>query len=188
MVFTKRKSTTNSGFTLIELLAVVIIAGILSGIAIPSFQRNWQQERLKAATREATNWIEDIRLRAVQQAQICVIQVIDSTASLEPTPNTNNCSSISRLKLREIVENSEQLVICSQTDLTPSTVSCTNQSINALPTEIVFTPRGTVSKGGLIKLHFSPDIPNRCIAIIQPLGLVRQGIERSSGCDYNTAF
>ncbi|WP_415411117.1 Tfp pilus assembly protein FimT/FimU [Synechococcus sp. A10-1-5-9] len=188
MVVTTRDSKTNSGFTLIELLAVMIIAGILSGIAIPSFQRNWQQERLKAATREAANWIEDIRLRAVQQAQICIIQVIDSTASLEPTPNTSNCNNISTLKLREIVENSEQLVICSQTALAPSTFKCTKENNNALPTEIVFTPRGTVSKGGLIKLHFSPDIPNRCIAIIQPLGLVRQGIERSSGCDYNTAF
>jgi len=188
MVVTTRGSKTNSGFTLIELLALMIIAGILSGIAIPSFQRNWQQERLKAATREAASWIEDIRLRAVQQAQKCVVNVIDSTASLEPDPNTNDCSNISALNLREIVENSQQLVVCSQTDLAPSSVSCTNESNNSLPTEIVFTPRGTISKGGLIKLHFSPDIPNRCIAIIQPLGLVRQGIERSSGCDYNTAF
>ena len=188
MLLKRQKRNEEAGFSLIELMAVVIIVGILSGLAIPSFQRNWQQERLKAATREATTWLEDVQLRAVQQSQTCVIQVIDSTATLQPSTNTNSCINISTLNLRNSVENAEKLAICSQAALIPSNVECNSNSSQTTPTEITITPRGTVSQGGLIKLHFSETIPNRCIAITQPLGMVRQGIERSNGCDYNTAF
>ena len=188
MILKRQTRYGDAGFSLIELMAVVIIVGILSGLAIPSFQRNWQQERLKAATREATTWLEDVQLRAVQQSQTCVIQVIDSTATLQPSTNTNPCINISTLNLRNSVQNAQQLVLCSQAALTPSNVECNSNSSQTTPTEITITPRGTVSQGGLIKLHFSETIPNRCIAITQPLGMVRQGIERSTGCDYNTAF
>lgn len=188
MILKRQKQRQDAGFSLIELMVVVIIVGILSGLAIPSFQRNWQQERLKAATREAASWLEDVRLRAVQQSQICVIEIIDSTATLQPSTNTNSCINIRTLDLRNIVQNSEQLVLCSQASLTPSNVECSSNSSQTTPTEITITPRGTVSQGGLIKLHFSQTIPNRCIAITQPLGMVRQGIERPTGCDYNTAF
>jgi len=188
MISTSKKYQEPSGFTLIELMITVVILGILSGIAIPSFQRNWQQERLKAASREAATWLEDVRLRAVQQSQTCVIQVLDNSATLQPDPSSNSCIDLTPLNLRESVDNAQQLVLCSQAALTPSTANCTSSHIQTTPTELVITPRGTISRGGLIKLHFSESIPNRCIAVTQPLGMVRQGIERSSGCDYNTAF
>lgn len=188
MISTSKKYQEPSGFTLIELMITVVILGILSGIAIPSFQRNWQQERLKAATREAATWLEDVRLRAVQQSQTCVIQVVDNSATLQPDPSSNSCIDVAPLNLRESVDNGQQLVLCSQAALTPSTASCTSSHSQTTPTELVITPRGTISLGGLIKLHFSESIPNRCIAVTQPLGMVRQGIERASGCDYNTAF
>ena len=188
MILKREKRNGDAGFSLLELMAVVVIVGILSGLAIPSFQRNWQQERLKAATREAATWLEDVRLRAVQQSQTCVIQVIDSTATLQPISDTNSCTNIRALNLRNTVQNAKQLARCSQTVPIPSNEECNSKSAQATPTEITFTPRGTVSQGGLIKLHFSETIPNRCIAITQPLGMVRQGIERSTGCNYNTAF
>ena len=188
MILERQTQQESSGFTLIELMITVVILGILTGIAIPSFQRNWEQERLKAATREAATWLEDVRLRAVQQSQTCVIQVVDNSATLQPDPNSNSCIDVASLNLRESVDNGQQLLLCSQAALTPSTSSCTSSHSQTTPTELVITPRGTISQGGLIKLHFSKNIPNRCIAVTQPLGMVRQGIERASGCDYNTAF
>lgn len=188
MILIQRQRWKEFGFSLIELLIVVIIVGILSGLAMPSFQRNWRQERLKAATREAAAWLEDVRLRAVQQSQICVVEIIDESAILRTKSGANGCTNIAPLNLRTKVQNSQQLVLCSQTELTPSNTSCTSSQSQATPTEIVITPRGTVFQGGLIKFHFSESVSNRCIAVTQPLGMIRQGIERSTGCDYNTAF
>ena len=189
MINTKEKHNPSPGFSLIELTIIAVILGILTGIGVPFFQRNWQQERLKVATRETANWLEDVRRRAIQQSQICAVQIIDSSAILQPNSATNSCIDVITLDLRSTVENANNLVVCSQSMLTPSTSSCTSGSgSQTTPTEIVFTPRGTVSQGGLIKLHLTSEIQNRCIALTQPLGTIRQGIEESGGCNFNTAF
>ena len=188
MLTRRSKEKSTNGFTLIELMAVVSITGILAGIAIPLFQRNWQQERLKAASRETTSWLEDIRMRAVQQSEKCVVEINDDTAILQPKTSTNECENIQTLNLRDKIANAKSLVICSQEQLEPSNTSCSANSSDTVPTEIVFTPRGTIAKGALIQLHFNSKIPNRCIAITQPLGIIRQGIKSSNSCNFNTAF
>lgn len=176
------------GFTLFEMIVVIAIVGILSAIAIPSFQRQWKQERLKAASLEASTWLEDVRIQALQQSQTCVIEILDNTATLQPSTNENECSGIGILSLKDAVPNAQQLVICSQPSLTANSTACNASNTNPTATTIVITPRGTTAQGGLIRLHFDPKINNRCIAITQPLGMIRQGIENTSGCNYNTAF
>ena len=188
MLTRRSKEKSTNGFSLIELMAVVTIAGVLAGISIPSFQRNWQQERLKVASRETTTWLEDIRMRAVQQSAKCVVEINDNTAILQPEMSTNECENIRTLNLRNEIANAKSLVICSQEELEPNNTNCSAENSNAVPTELVFTPRGTIAKGGLIQLHFDSTIPNRCIAITQPLGIIRQGIKGSNGCNFNTAF
>ena len=184
----KTKRSFTLGFSLVETIAVVAVASILSGISLASYQRNWQQERLKAATRQITSWIEDVRMKALQESQTCAIEIVDSSATLQPTADTNYCSQISALKVRGSVDNGKQIQICSQESLDSSSFSCTPSSSNSTPTEITFTPRGTVSQGGLILLHLSSHISNRCIAITQPLGMIRQGIDRQGICNYNSAY
>lgn len=53
------RSTKQSGFTLVEMMIVVVIIGVLSAIAIPSFIGYMY----KARTAEATTFIGDIRAR-----------------------------------------------------------------------------------------------------------------------------
>lgn len=168
------------------MLAVSII-GILAGIATPSLQRSWKHEQLKIASRETTNWLEGIRLRAIQQSQTCVIQILDNSATLQPDELENNCSDIPTWSPKTEIKNPEKLVICSQISSEPSGLPCSSESSNPTPSKIIFTPRGTIAQGGLIKIHIGNNVANRCIAITQPLGMIRQGIERKSNCHYNTS-
>ena len=97
---TKKSRNLDSGFSLMELMAVVAIAGILGGVAIPSFQRNWKQERLKAATQKAAAWLEDVRLRAMQQSKTCSVEISTYNTTLQPNTSSNACDNISQLNLR----------------------------------------------------------------------------------------
>jgi len=184
----KQEQKHISGFSLVEMMIVVATAGILAGIAIPSFQRNLKQERLKAASQQTTAWLEDVRLRAMQQSKTCSIEISADNATLKPNTSSNTCDNISQLNLRDEVENAQSLVVCSQSELEPVSTDCSYNNTNTVPTEIVFTPRGTTSRGALIQLHIDPAISNRCIAITQPLGMIRQGIKASTACNYNTAY
>ena len=183
-----KKRLRSNGFTLIELLIGVVIIGILSGIGGVNLQQRWDKEQLKVASRAAVEWLEDTRMKAIQQSQTCVVSINDASTQLEASTveNGNNCIELTNLDLLSTVPNLNQLKICSQSDINTSS-SCGSGTAPVV-TDIVFTPRGTVALGGLLKLHAGDTITNRCIAITQPLGLIRQGIENSGTCNYNTAF
>ena len=53
MVPMKPIQTQTQGFTLVELILVVSIIGLFTGIALPNFLSNWEDERLNAATKIA---------------------------------------------------------------------------------------------------------------------------------------
>ena len=54
----KRKSTSDSAFTLVELIVVVVIIGILSAIAIPSFQNAGDKAKQKEASTLVSSYIK----------------------------------------------------------------------------------------------------------------------------------
>jgi len=186
------KRNQSRGFSIIELIAAVVIFGILAGIGIGHYQRNWTEERLKAITRETSAWLEDARLQALQQSETCVIEIDDANAALKAASHEdgNHCVEIASLDLKGKVQNIEDLVLCSEAS-TSSNLICDHSHTNSHTdgtTKIIITPRGTVARGGLIKLNLTQSIKNRCIIIVQPLGLIRQGIEENNSCTFNTAF
>ena len=189
-MITKGEKQISLGFSLVELTITMVLVGILSGVSAPLLLRSLQQERLKGATREVVSWLEDVRLRAVQQSQTCAIEIINSNAIFQTNADINSCANINRLDLPNDVDNAKKIVICSYDSIAAlsGTTNCPNEENEKEITDIVFTPRGTASQGGLIKIHFSDKVPNRCISITQPLGMVRQGVENSTGCNFNTAF
>lgn len=189
---TLRPTTVQHGFTLVELMVVVSIVGILAGLSIVTFARNWRDERVKAATRETTAWLDEVRRLAIQKATPCQVTIDRAAAELALVDETGFCvSSLYRaLNLRATVQNSSELVLCS-TDLSgadPASYALSCSGPQSGSSSVVFTPRGTATNGLLIKLHMQNTNTDRCIAVMAPLGQIRSGRATSSGCDFTTAY
>lgn len=183
--------TRQAGFSLPELLVAMAIAGILSGIGFALYQRQWQGERTKAAARELAARLDELRRRAQQKAGACHVAIDPATATIAPaTTNTSACGDFGALNLRSAVQAGSDLQVCIQA--LDSTAACSTATAG---TTLVFTPRGTAttwpaSTGVLLRLHRPGDSTDRCIAVVAPLGLIRNGRAPAAGgsCDYSSAF
>ena len=189
-------NTAQAGFTLTELMLIVTIVGIFSGLSIVTFGKNWRDERIKAATREATGWLEEVQKIAIQTSTPCRVTVDRETATLTIDPDAGDSytycdeGKLQALSLRSIVKNAGDLQICTaaitMSDPASYALPCTGEQSGS--TSLRFTPRGTATDGTLIKLHLEQANTDRCIAVMSPLGQIRSGRATNSGCDFTTAF
>lgn len=170
---------SNRGFSLLELVIVIVIVGILSGISITTFGRNRSKEELKQASREGVAWLKQVQSRAIQQHRICAVTIGQQSASAVATP-----SSVSTL------QESEQCIdIGSHSFNSPIILlksdcpfSDDSQSLN-----VSFTARGTMPCGGEIHLESRNKNNQRCISLLAPLGVIREGPKIQGQCDYTSA-
>ena len=155
-----------------ELMITMVIAGILSGIAISSMSQPWRRQRLDTAAKELTAWLEQRRIQAIQTSSNCIISIDASQAQLAAASD-NSCGEFGLLDLRSTSSNSQSL------DLS----SANNAS------ELLFTPRGTSTTAAELSLSLPGESRQRCINITSPLGLIRLGrrLSASNTCDYTTA-
>jgi len=170
---------SNRGFSLLELVIVIAIVGILSGISITTFGRNRSKEELKQASREGIAWLKQVQSRAIQQHRICAITIDRQSASAVATP-----TSVSTLQESEQCTDTGSHTFNSPIILLKSDCpfSDDSQSLN-----ISFTARGTMPCGGEIYLESRNTNNQRCISLLAPLGVIREGPKNQDQCDYTSA-
>ena len=178
------------GFTITELLVVTLILGVLASVSVSYFQRSWAKEQLKLSARTVAALLEDARVTATQKIQTCKLLLNDTNTSIDYAQAGNTCTELPTLNIRTDVDYGSNIILCSRISLDQASVPfpCNAAHSNISGTEITFTPRGTAVNDALIKLAIVGQEQARCIAVVSPLGLIRQGLDNGSGCNFNIAF
>ena len=176
-----------------ELMIVMVLVGIFSGISIVTLSQRWAQERLLAAARETHSWLDTQRRIAMKEGQACEITINAANASLDPTGSTislsdgstlsNSCSSQAALSIRDTVQNGSNITLTTS----PNNASTIRFSFRGLSE--VTTGKGTTNEL-VLKLNQPGSNKQRCIKILSPLGLIRNGwaAANSATCMYSNSF
>ena len=161
-----------AGFSMPELMIVIVIVGILSGLAIPNFLQRWEDERLNSAAKLTTSWLEDLRRKAIQNSTVCRA-VIDSAAATFTGTCDHQPTQSSVLDLQQEITNTTGLSFALQ---------------NGSPSTWVFTPRGTTTTDGDLRINLLGSGHARCLRLLEPLGSLRAGKFRSGLCVFTTSY
>ena len=169
----RKKALIDKGFSLLELLLAVSILGIISGITLPSFLRQWEDTRLNAANKALSSWLDDQRRKAIQNSSPCDISIDISQASAISQCDFESAPG-SSLEIPSAIDQGEGLTL----------------SINQGDSSWSFSPRGTTTTTTelRISLEGSQDL-GRCLSLSAPLGLIRTARLTTEGiCDYTTPY
>ena len=178
-----------SGFTIIEAMVVAAIVGILSTFMLVSHGRNLQEERLKSVNRELTSIFKEVTILTRQKSTHCELSLNHTSAVL--TVVNQECSDHlgTSIDLKASTDNIEDLKICGRADMDQA-FACDAASDGSDPpgstsSTFIFSARGTVSQGGILKLFLPKASRTRCLAVLAPIGVIREGSDAGSGCDFN---
>ena len=181
----KVKSTTYkpAGFSLVELIVTISIIGILSSIALVNLSSSWAKNRLLATTTDLKIWLSEQRSYAKTHNLTCLITIdhanqrlVSTRYSEQANQSCTDSASNSEANVFDLAESfghgNEKLSLIS----TPSTDPAHSDG------GILFSLQGfsqnyQLSSTGMfeLKLAHSDLQQQRCIRIISPIGMIRDG-------------
>jgi prepilin-type N-terminal cleavage/methylation domain-containing protein len=147
LLFNARKNS--QGFTLIETLIIVVIIGILSAIAVPSFLALLDRSKVNSALSQVQGVLQQAQREAIRKSKPCTVTLAPATKQV-----TANCS------------------VTSDRTLNSSIGMETNE------TSIQFSYRGTITlsdAGTVVFFTESNPTKKKCLVISKPLGIIRTG-------------
>jgi type IV fimbrial biogenesis protein FimT len=146
---------TLRGFTLIELMVVLVVAGILFGLAVPNLRAMIQNNRMIAQANDFMSDLQYMRSEAIKRATpVIICKSANSTAALPTCTTTGSDWSIGRviyvdsngdgsiqadeiLRIREQLEGATNTLNATATTVSPGTYNAQNY--------IVYTNTGSVA-------------------------------------------
>ena len=144
-----------NGFSLLELLVVIVILGLLAGVALAHPGRDRERLQLTAALRRVQVGLDRGRMAAERNGQPCGLSLTaqgwqpPSGEGLPPCP-------AAATSLQELDHSALELH-------------------SNLPSTVRFTANGLVLDGGLVVLSHRRLSRRRCLVIGLPLGITRTG-------------
>ena len=195
MISSSNKRYHQSGFSFIELVITVSILGILTSIALVNLSSSWTSTRLSSTTRGLETWLSDQRRYAMTHNLTCLITIDHTNKRLISTKyaskNAQSCTGDSSDSSADTFDlaadfgrGSEKLNLVSTPSIDPSQTDG----------GILFSLQGLsqnhqLSSTGMLELRLThTDLQQqRCIRIISPIGMIRDGRSENSesNCHYD---
>ena len=196
------------GFSFIELLITLSVLAILSSVALANLSSSWSKARLVSTTRALENWLSEQRRQAMSQNhtyRICIDEnnkkLFSSIYSItsEMPVSCSDISADSKIGIFGIDDNFGS----GYENLTFKTCTANNKKVSAIllshqgfSNDIVSddspceeeapTEDGVVE----IRLRHPDQEEQRCIRIISPIGMIRDGSTEgaSTKCRYDNTY
>lgn len=155
----------DQGFSILEMLTVLIIVGILSTLAAPSFLGWIQRQQIEEATTDIEGALKEAQRQAIANSQTCSIDlnVTDQAGYPKITSSSSN--------------NIDNCLFTGDRTLE-------NVELASSATSLSFDYKGEVATGVTITLtHQGRNNPKlqRCLVVSSPLGLIRKGRNPNNG-------
>ena len=140
--------TKNQGFTLVEILIALVILGVLSAIAAPSFLSLFSRNKVNDALNQVRGALQEAQRQAIRNSKSCTVTINTTDKKV-----TSPC-----------------LVMGDRT-LDSSVGIATNE------TTIQFSHKGTITlpDAGTVVLSNADTAKKLCLVISSPLGIIRTG-------------
>lgn len=153
----------NDGFTIIETLTILLIIGILSAIAAPSFLSLFNRNKVSGAIEQLRGALQECQREAIRKSQSCTITL----------DITNKKVTGDRL-----VTGDRDL--CDERDTSGNCIKSTVDiatNLNGTPPKITFSFKGNTTSSGRIVVYPSDGSTQKkkCLAISNGIGIMRTG-------------
>lgn len=153
----------SAGFTLIEMMIVIVIIGVMAAMAGPSFSNFIPKMKLKADSREKTNYLRQARSRAISENSQYGIYFNTDDNEIVFFKDT---SSPELSTYEEGMDSLVQDSISCESNVQFSNCSFANNVV-------VFYPNGSASTSGSIDLRDTGSSEMYTISVLASTGRVR---------------